>query len=83
MSEKINERDRQFNETLDRFSMLNATGRHHFIGRIIESARGKLLLKQEIERALLRLETDFHLGKCWERSDATLAESALVLQAEF
>ena len=74
MNEEINERARKFNQTLDRFSMLNGAGRHMFIGRLIASARDKLLLRQEIERAVGRLETDAHLKKCWKDGDATAGD---------
>ena len=59
------ERQDRFSQVLERFTRLTQDGRRHFIGRLIGDAAEKPSLKTEIERALQRLETDFHLRKCW------------------
>lgn len=53
-----------FNQVLQRFSKLNEAGRHTFIGRLIEDARGNAHLEKEIRNALQRLESDTHLAIC-------------------
>ena len=58
-------RDERFGRVLDRFARLTPGGMQHFIGRLISDAPEKPALKNEIENALQRMETDFHLRKCW------------------
>ena len=81
MSESLTDRKAQFEQTIQRFSKLNATGRHHFIGQIIDRAKSKLPLAQEVERALQRLETDSHLAKCWTPAETTAVETPPILDA--
>jgi len=81
MSEAPTDRKAQFEQTIQRFSKLNAAGRHHFIGRIIHRAGCKPPLAQELERVLERLETDSHLAKCWAAPKPVAAEAPAALEA--
>jgi hypothetical protein len=81
MCETLTDRKAQFEQTIQRFSELNAAGRHHFIARIISRAGCKPPLAQELERVLQRLETDSHLAKCWTPAETVAVEAPPVLEA--
>ncbi len=75
------ERDERLRVVIDRVAGLTAEGMKSFIGRLIDHAADKPGLDAEIRNALIRLETDLHLRKCWHTTAADESGKAEVVEA--
>jgi hypothetical protein len=68
-------RANRFSQVLNRFSRLAPSGMQCFIGRFIANGTDKSAVREEVERALERLETEQDLKeKCWSTKESKAEE---------